>query len=612
MPPLVIGDRLRIESLLLRASQTEPPPLLSESDLIALMDRHGIGTDATIAELIKKVQERQYIVKSPQHQQRFMPTNLGLALVRAFEQSEVFLARPTLRAQQEQNLKSIATGALSMSAMLGSALTQYRQLFAKLRRSNSTVLQVFGNHFSPRVVTWAVLDERSSRCGACNFSMQLEVEAAPESTLVASRHQRAQQQDRVDRRLHCTECDTTYRIPAMGQVTVVEHTCPLCNFQVLNLRNAERGTEYKLCPKCFSHPPSDIEALLATGVAQGTHPSSSMNTGAEMSMRCFMCPAIDRCVIAGGSKTIHPAVRVCPWCAPQKEAHCALIQFRRQPPHRASTTLGTQTALASQPPALSARSTLNAMEWRLACVDKDCEYKLTFPKSAVARICVREDVQRCHNCKAFKIQIEWKLSMIPPGLAASILCCVWCDPSYTEALHALGEEPSHTRPLGRTASHAMLQRASIVTRSTKPSGTHQSAKGRNLALTAQQSAHSRGARGSRTTNRGGSRVQNGRTNTALNEYSANAFNPAVTASHGGVPQCEHGIAMRELTCKNGANQGRVFYKCAGETPTQQCRAFAWKDELTEQASHSGHLQSQTRGIAASSRRGQPSAKRARR
>ena len=36
-------------------SQTQPPKLISESDLIGKMDEHGIGTDATIHEHIKTI-----------------------------------------------------------------------------------------------------------------------------------------------------------------------------------------------------------------------------------------------------------------------------------------------------------------------------------------------------------------------------------------------------------------------------------------------------------------------------------------------------------------------------------------------------------------------------
>lgn len=40
---------------------TSPPNLLTEEELVTLMDKNGIGTDATIAEHIKKVIDREYV-----------------------------------------------------------------------------------------------------------------------------------------------------------------------------------------------------------------------------------------------------------------------------------------------------------------------------------------------------------------------------------------------------------------------------------------------------------------------------------------------------------------------------------------------------------------------
>jgi len=57
---------------------TTPPPLLTEPDLVALMDKNGIGTDA---EHIHKIQERKYAVLEGRE---FKPTTLGEALVAGY------------------------------------------------------------------------------------------------------------------------------------------------------------------------------------------------------------------------------------------------------------------------------------------------------------------------------------------------------------------------------------------------------------------------------------------------------------------------------------------------------------------------------------------------
>jgi len=61
-----------------KAGKTTAPELLTESDLIGLMDKNGIGTDATIHEHIKKVTERKFVQLEGK---RFAPTKLGLSLV---------------------------------------------------------------------------------------------------------------------------------------------------------------------------------------------------------------------------------------------------------------------------------------------------------------------------------------------------------------------------------------------------------------------------------------------------------------------------------------------------------------------------------------------------
>eukprot|EP00411_Alexandrium_monilatum_P069816 CAMPEP_0175600790 /NCGR_PEP_ID=MMETSP0096-20121207/57769_1 /TAXON_ID=311494 /ORGANISM="Alexandrium monilatum, Strain CCMP3105" /LENGTH=148 /DNA_ID=CAMNT_0016905375 /DNA_START=59 /DNA_END=503 /DNA_ORIENTATION=- len=64
LPAFAENEVLVLTALEMTESQTQPPPLLSEADLIAAMDRNGIGTDATMHEHIQKIQTRKYAMKN--------------------------------------------------------------------------------------------------------------------------------------------------------------------------------------------------------------------------------------------------------------------------------------------------------------------------------------------------------------------------------------------------------------------------------------------------------------------------------------------------------------------------------------------------------------------
>ena len=86
--------------------ETSPPNLLTEADLIALMEKHGIGTDATHAEHIETIKSRMYV--GLQNDGRFLPCSLGMGLVQGYDAMGIALSKPNLRAELERDLKRFA------------------------------------------------------------------------------------------------------------------------------------------------------------------------------------------------------------------------------------------------------------------------------------------------------------------------------------------------------------------------------------------------------------------------------------------------------------------------------------------------------------------------
>lgn len=122
LPALQPGQVFIPHSLLMKEGQTTPPALLAESQLITMMEKAGIGTDATIPQHIKTIQERDYVQLTKDD--RFSPTPVGLALYKAFKEIGLSVTEPELRAKMERGLKAIADGEKRKAEIVGECLEE--------------------------------------------------------------------------------------------------------------------------------------------------------------------------------------------------------------------------------------------------------------------------------------------------------------------------------------------------------------------------------------------------------------------------------------------------------------------------------------------------------
>ncbi|KAL5466676.1 hypothetical protein EMCRGX_G030820 [Ephydatia muelleri] len=81
------GQQLDILEVQLTTHETTPPGYLTESELISLMEKHGIGTDASIPVHIENICSRNYVrVDSGR---RLIPTKLGIVLVHGYHKVHI-------------------------------------------------------------------------------------------------------------------------------------------------------------------------------------------------------------------------------------------------------------------------------------------------------------------------------------------------------------------------------------------------------------------------------------------------------------------------------------------------------------------------------------------
>lgn len=173
LPRFTMGERFEPTEAMMTEGKTSPPTYLTEADLIALMDANGIGTDATMAEHIQKIQDREYVATVERGDQApttdedtggapaarqgrggrggrgrrgrggaastsgrggirvFVPTKLGVALILGFDRMnfDTSLGKPFLRKEMELKMKAICDGQTTKEVVLRESIAQYQRVF---------------------------------------------------------------------------------------------------------------------------------------------------------------------------------------------------------------------------------------------------------------------------------------------------------------------------------------------------------------------------------------------------------------------------------------------------------------------------------------------------
>jgi DNA topoisomerase III len=567
LPVFAVGQQFVPSSIDMRDGETSQPPMLTEADLISLMDRHGIGTDATIAQHIQTIQERLYAVKQGNV---FVPTTLGIALYEGYAavgfNRYQQLAKPHLRAAMETDMKKISAGTRAKHDVLADNLAMYRALFLRVRAVAARTLDLaFARRFEPSTATLVAAD--FSTCGRCEHSMQL-VELANSA------------------QLRCTHCVANnnaeandggggmYELPnsAGGDIEPRQHRCPLCNFQVVEVVS-RNGKPYSVCPYCYSNPPTDAP-------------------DAPSRMACFACAA--DCPLAGKRNQPQTPIIHCPDCATPTMRVVGLRD--------------------------------NASKYMLGCSNyPQCRLSLSLPGS-IATIELGEPCTRCTHMPTppLRLNIRWSHRLSNMATSHYTICVGGCDSLSNTILASCNE-----RHLSKFHRKPPTSTSSVSSRGTRGTRGISGASSRGTRGTS--SARGPSTRGTNNTRGRGTTTTNDMLNLSFQKLTAGLSDDGSTApmcchrkacaprtsgagrdfwtcddadrcstfywadeleqvlppGAAAVPNCNghsEPCSLRTVQ-KEGNNQGRKFWACA-RSKQDQCQTFNWVDELSSSSSSS--------------------------
>lgn len=170
------GQRFEPSNIEMGSGETNAPNPLTEADLIALMEKHGIGTDATHAEHIETIKSRNYVGVE---QTYFLPGKLGLGLVDGYDSMGFAMSKPNLRAELEADLQRIADGTRNPQEVLAEQIQNYKRVFEQALEQAAKIDAALAQHLEearqPAIENVETLNfKKVCACPLCKQDMVLK------------------------------------------------------------------------------------------------------------------------------------------------------------------------------------------------------------------------------------------------------------------------------------------------------------------------------------------------------------------------------------------------------------------------------------------------------
>ena len=293
LPPLAKGRTVTVSDVRAEQHFTRPPPRYTEATLVRELERCGIGRPSTYADIISKLQQREYVEL---RKRRFHPTDVGRVVSRFLTEHFHRYVDYGFTASLEDDLDAISEGRKAWVPVLDEF---WRDFEAQVRHKQETVTR--------QQVTQQVIDEECPECGR-----PLAIRLGRSGNFIS-----------------CTgfpECRYARSLPRDGEgeseggpeggaepKALEDRRCPKCG-EALVVRSGRRG-EFAGCsryPECRHAEP--LEKMRETDVAcpvcrGGTLRERRSRRGKPF----FSCPTYPKCDYATWDEPLDEPCPLCGW-----------------------------------------------------------------------------------------------------------------------------------------------------------------------------------------------------------------------------------------------------------------------------------------------------------
>jgi len=229
IPPVSEGDRFRVVSMTSEEKFEPKPPRYSQSGLLERMEKEGIGTKATRAEIISTLLGRGYVSGESME-----VTDLGLSVVETMEKYAPSIISTELTREIEGKLEAVEGGKGNEAELLRETVRSIAGQLAELNTNEESVGREIDSALTATVAKSFVL----GKCPVCKTG---------DLKIIRSR---ATKKRFVGCSNYSSGCRTSAPLPQKGTVRTTSKHCERCSWPVVYVVSGRHPWRLCVNPDC--------------------------------------------------------------------------------------------------------------------------------------------------------------------------------------------------------------------------------------------------------------------------------------------------------------------------------------------------------------------------
>src|SRR3990167_2532612 len=225
LPQVAKGERVHVKSIDLLNKETQPPKRYTPASIIKELEKRGLGTKATRAQIVESLYARGYVKDTA-----LQATELGIKTCEILEKYCPEIVDEALTRQFEEKLDEIREKKTKGETVLAEA----EQVLTKLLKAFKQKEKIVGKELLEANVETRHEENFVGKCMKCE---QGELMIRP---------------GKFGRFIACNKypaCKTTFSIPSKGFVKPAKKACETCQYPMIEIKQAKRGPR----EMCINH-----------------------------------------------------------------------------------------------------------------------------------------------------------------------------------------------------------------------------------------------------------------------------------------------------------------------------------------------------------------------